>query len=374
MSERDPDIEFDFFEEPAPQEPSGREQGVRRGPRRPVRPPTGLAPLLRLVGLIAFAILLVVLLVFWIQSCRGENKRNAYEDYMQEVRTVARRSQNIGQQLNAAVTTPGIRQAALRRRLNGLAQQQLQIVRAADEIEPPGRLRGQHQSAVEALQFRVSGLRGLGSAFQATARTRNADLAAAQLADQARRLDASDVIWDDLFKEPSRRELRRQGIGGVRVPDSNFVKNPDLANARSMSDVWQRLQGARTGVVTGGVHGNGIVSVRVLPSRQELSRTSDTTIVATTDLAFEVRVENSGDSQEVRVPVTLTIQKTPTPIVKRQVIGLINPGEIETVTFRDIGQPPFGPRTSVRVEVRPVPNEKNKANNTAEYPVFFSIE
>ena len=52
------------------------------GPRRrapPIRPPQGFTPLLRLVGLIAFAILIVVLLVFWVQSCQGDAKKNAYQ-------------------------------------------------------------------------------------------------------------------------------------------------------------------------------------------------------------------------------------------------------------------------------------------------------
>jgi len=122
------------------------------------------------------------------------------------------------------------------------------------------------------------------------------------------------------------------------------------------------------------VHGNGIVRVRVLPSAQELSADEATKIVATTDLAFEVSVENSGDSQEVQIPVTLTIQKSPQPIVRKQTIDLINPGQTKLVVFRDIGQPPFGPQTPVKVEVRPVPNEKSKTNNTAEYQVFFSLE
>jgi hypothetical protein len=73
------------------------------------------------------------------------------------------------------------------------------------------------------------------------------------------------------------------------------------------------------------------------------------------------------------VPVTLTIQKSPQPIRKRQVIDVINPGETKTVTFRDFPQPPFGTRTTVRVVVEPVRGERNRGNNTAEYPVIFSL-
>ena len=47
-------------------------------PRGPIRPRAGFTPLLRLLGLIAFAILIVVLLLLWVQSCQEDKKRDAY--------------------------------------------------------------------------------------------------------------------------------------------------------------------------------------------------------------------------------------------------------------------------------------------------------
>ena len=373
MSERDTDFEFDFFEEQSTQDTATGARAVRRGPRRPIRPPAGVTPLLRLVGLIAFAILLVVLLIFWVQSCREEGERDAYADYMQEVGVLADRSDRIGAQLNNVLTTAGIRQADLESQLNGLAQSQQQIVDRAQELEPPGRLRNQQRAVVEALQFRVSGLRGLEEAFRRTARTRNADAAGRLLAAQTQRLVTSDVIWADLFRAPSRDELRRQDIGGVRVPGSDFLRNPDLGSSTAMKPIWQRIHGARTGGTPGGVHGNGIVSVTVLPEGTELSTSEETTINATSELAFQVAVENSGESQEVGVPVTLTIQRTPRPIVRTQTIDIINSGETKNVVFRNLPEPPFANPTSVQVEVRPVRGEQNRDNNTAEYPVIFSV-
>ena len=34
---------------------------------------------------------------------------------------------------------------------------------------------------------------------------------------------------------------------------------------------------------------------------------------------------------------------------------------------------PFGEQTTVKVDVDPVPGETNTANNTAEYPVIFTL-
>jgi hypothetical protein len=373
MSERDTsEIEFDFFEEPATTEAArpDREPRRPRRPRRPPGPPSGLTPLLRLVGLISFAILVVVLLVFWISSCRGEAKRDTYADYMGEVERIANQSEGIGTRLNNALTRPDIRRAELTQTLDGLAQQQEQLVGQAESIGEPGPMRTQHAQLIESLQFRVSGLHGIGDAF--SAQSRNATQAGQLLAAQARRLVASDVVWDDQFRDPAIQELRRQDIQGVQVPDSNFVQNPDLATATAMGAVWTRVRGGGGGGgVAPGAHGHNLVSVKVVGG-SVLSPDELNEIVATTDLAFEVTFENSGDSTETGVQVTLTIQKSPEPIVRRRTVDVTEPNQQERVVIGNISNVPFVTRTSLQVEVNEVPNETNLSNNTAEYPVIFS--
>ncbi|HEU6445600.1 MAG TPA: hypothetical protein VFL61_11130 [Gaiellaceae bacterium] len=375
MTERDTEIEFDFFEEPATREAARPEREPRRvrGPRRPPGPPSGLTPLLRLVGLISFAILVVVLLVFWISSCRGEAKQDRYQGYMQDVQEVADRSERIGNQLATALTRPDVRQAALVRTLDGFAQQQAQLVATAQAFDPPGPLREQDAHLVDALQFRVSGLRGLADAFGA--RSGNATQVGNRISTQYRRLVSSDVVWDDLFKDPAAAELRRQDLRGINVPDSNFVSNPDLGTARALSNIWERVRGQTPtdgGTATRpGSHGHNLVSVTVVGGSR-LNPNALNKIVATTDLAFEVVFENSGDSTETGIEVELTIQKETEPLTRTQRVDLTEPGEEVRVVFRNIQPVPFVQRTTLQVSVKPVPSEQNTSNNTAEYPVIFS--
>ena len=385
MSERDiDDIEFDFFDEPSDEEVTQRRRAVRpqrqqrpgpRGPRRPpMRPPAGLTPLVRLVGLIAFAILVVVLAVFWVQGCQSDKKTKAYRSYMSSVTSVAQASTQDGRALNDDLTTPGIKLADLIGKLNGLAQQEQQNVDRATSLDPPGHLREANQHVVEALQFRVNGLRGLSDALRSTASSKDAEKAGALLAQQAQRLVASDVVWDDLFKAPAVEILDQQGIHGVAPPDSNFVQNPDLASSRTFAIFWQRIHGAATGGTSPGLHGTGLVSVKALPSGTVLSTTTDTPVIASPSLAFQVTVRDTGDNQEVRIPVTLTIEKQGSPIVKRATIDVINPGEEKTVTFRSIDTTGvFGVRTNVKVKVGLVSGEAKASNNSATYPVIFSL-
>ena len=88
MSSHDDDnLDFDFFDDDATREApgAGRADAPQRppgggggggGPRRPqFQAPHGVTPILRLIGFVAFAILIVVLLVLWAQGCSGDKKR-----------------------------------------------------------------------------------------------------------------------------------------------------------------------------------------------------------------------------------------------------------------------------------------------------------
>jgi len=384
VTERDTDIEFDFFDEPETEEATERARTPRRpppgGPRRPVRPPAGVIPMLRLAGLIAFLILAAVLLVVLVRGCASSNKHDRYDSYISDVRGIASRSSATGKDLNATLAATGIKEAQLESKIRGYAAREQQSVAQARELNPPGPLRVEHDHLIEVLQLRASALSRLADAFRhtATAKASNATTSGRLIADQARLLVASDVNWDFYFREPTQRELENQGIRDIGgVPDSNIFPNPDLANTQAMMIVWQRVHGAATGGTTGGKHGNALGSVAALPDGKRLDPSgsaSDNEITASTDLAFRVTVEDSGEFQEFNVTVTLTIQKSPRSIVKKKKIPVINAGETQTVTFTNIDLTGlFGLPTTVKVDVEPVTGETNTGNNSAEYNVIFSV-
>ena len=383
MSEHDTDIEFDFFEDEPPTQESSRTERLipgrgPRGPQRPPRGPTNLTPLLRLVGLIAFAILIIVLLVLWVQSCQEASKEKTYKSYMGKVSEVAGSSQQVGRQLSQALLAQGRKEGQVEQRLASLARQEQLDVERAREITPPGTLRDEHDALIQALQFRVSGLGGLASALAATAKTKDATRAGSVLAGQMQRLLASDVIYDDSFKGPAEAELNRQGVtgtsasGGPLVPDSNFLQSSDLVTTQAMVTVLGKIRGGAVTPSQGGLRGTNLVSVKVQPNNQELSTTTTNTIIVRTSMTFQVTVEDSGDSQEANIPVTLTIQQASGNIVKHATIGFINPGEQKTVSFSNFPAVNFGVQATVKVEVQPVQGETKTDNNSADYPVIFS--
>jgi len=368
------DIEFDFFDESPTVESTPKKRkdsppGKRsRLPRRPPSPPGG-PQLYRLGVLIAAAILLAVIFILVINNCRGNQKQAAYEDYMDDATTVATASADLGKELNDQLTTPGIRLEALRSDIEGLRDQQAQILRQTQEIGPPGPLVEQQEALVETMQFRVNGLTGIARGLALVAQTSDPEESSENLARQAQRLVASDVVYSDAFKAATEAVLEQQGVTNISVPASVFVQNPELASPAFWTQTVQRLT---QGADATGPRGNGIVSVLVQPGGQELSRNSDNTVEVSEDLAFQVVVENSGSSQETQVKVTLLIRQQPR-ITKEQVIDVINPGETQRVTFSGFDNLAFSTQTTMLVTVEPVPGEQNSNNNSAEFPIIFTL-
>ena len=216
---------------------------------------------------------------------------------------------------------------------------------------------------LDSFDLRTNGLNGMAAAFE-TIPAKKATQAGNELAEQMQRLAASDVIWEDLFKDPTKKELANLSITGVNVPGSIFLANPDIATSASMKSVWQRIHGAATGGSTCSPRGTGIVSTKVLPSGKELSTTERNTIQTTQDLGFAVTVKNQGCAQEVGLKVRLSIQQSTSPIKKDATIDLLDPGDEATVEFRDLGLPPLDQATSLTAEVEPVPEEQSTTNNT----------
>ena len=366
-----PDIEFDFFDESPTVEEGEREAAPpRKGRKMPTRPPGGPTPsFLRLGLLIAGAILLAVVLVFWVNNCRGNQKKDKYSSYMKAVAEPATESAQVGKQLNTLLTTPNIKLTELRSQLEGLRQQQAQIVTNAGKLDPPGPLRDEQESLVEAMQFRVSGLNGLAVALGSVQGTPSTAVSGERLATQAQRLTTSDVVYQDLFKAGSIAVMGKEGVRGVPVPDSVFVQNPDFGSPTFWKQTVDRLT---QGPKSGGLHGSQISGVVVQPGNQHLSTTQDNTVQASDRLSFQVLVKNSGDSQETQVVVTLTIKQNPV-VRKTQTIAVISPGETKTVIFSDLPPPNFGTPVKVQVSVEPVTGETNTGNNTAEYSVIFTL-
>ena len=314
----------------------------------------------------------MVLLVFWVQGCQNDAKTDAYKDYMRNAAAIARASNGIGANLKNLVVTPGIKQAELSRSSTGSPTRSSRTSTARTTLDPPGHLREAHKQLIEALQFRVSGVRGLADAFASTSKNTDADKAGTALAEQAKRLLASDVVWDDTFRTPATQDPQRAGHQGRRRAAVAVRRATSTSSApATFSAMFKRMNGAATPTGTsGGLHGTGIVSTTALPQDSSLVRRRATTRSSPPRSSrSRSRCRTPETASRARSPVTLTIQKQGAPIKQTQTIDVINPGETKKVVFKNIDTTGvFGVRTTLKVDVQPVPPRRGSRTTASSTP------
>ena len=88
-------------------------------------------------------------------------------------------------------------------------------------------------------------------------------------------------------------------------------------------------------------------------------------------LAFDVKVQNGGDSEETDIGVTIAITDGK-KINVDQTIPRIAAGQSETVSIPITDKPDTGAVATVTVDIAAVPGEKNTDNNKATYQVAFT--
>lgn len=389
MSTYDDGSDLEFFEEPETQEAPGRPRRRIRsprggGPRRSSPPPPGAVALARLAGLVALAIVVVVGLVFWVDSCQGQSKHDEYAAYMDDIRPIAQNSASSLRDYQRQVTNPKLTLTDLESKLGLWSRQQQEYYDEALRLVPPASLQSAHQQVLATLQLRAIGLAGLANIL-AQSGTKSTDQVANQLSKQAQVLSASDILWADLFKLPATDTLRRVGVIGVSAPPSQIVTNPELITPHSFGEVYGGLRstsastggGGGSGTV-GGVHGSELVSTQAVSGGQSktLLASSQNTVTVAADLAFKVTFKNSGNSPERGVHVTLSVDVFQKQVyTKTETVASIAQGESQTVSFTNLQLPPsaFGANATVNVVVGKVPGEVRLDNNKASYAVFFSL-
>jgi hypothetical protein len=383
VSTHDDETQVEFFDEPETLEAPERQRRRMRpprpgGPRRPAPPPPGAVALARLAGFVALAIAIVVGLVFWVGSCQGKSKHDEYASYMNDLRPIALRSARAGTDFANALGSANLTLVGLQSKLQLWSKQQQQDYDDALVLRPPGPLQAAHQQALATFQLRAIGLTGLANAL-AEAGSKSTGDVANLLAGQAQVLTASDTVWRELFHLPATETLTSLGVKGVIAPPSQIVTDPEVISARSFGIVYQRLKAANTGgKPPSGVHGSMLVSTEAVEggNATTLSTSSPTTVHVAPSLVFKVTFTDSGNFQEVKIPVTLTVKVFGKKVLqKTKIVPSILSKQTTSVTFGNLGLPTsaFGATATVLVEIAKVPGEVRLDNNSGSYPVFFSL-
>ena len=121
-----------------------------------------------------------------------------------------------------------------------------------------------------------------------------------------------------------------------------------------------------------GLHGTGIDSVQV----GELTLTPDAAnrIAYGADTEFTVNFTNQGENDEVDVVVVLKIEGGPEPLRVQKNVASVPAGTAASATLGLDTPPPLDTPVTITVQVKPVPGEEKKDNNTTEYDAAFFRE
>jgi hypothetical protein len=382
VSTFDDETQVEFFDEPETLEAPGRQRRRIRppragGPRRPTPPPPGAVALARLAGFVALAIAIVVGLVFWVGSCQGKSKHDEYASYMNDLRPIALSSAQDGADFANSLSSQTLTVVGLQAKLQLWSRHQQQDYDDALRLRPPGPLQAAQQQALATFQLRAIGMTGLANVL-ATAGSKSEGEVASLLAGQAQVLSASDTVWRELFHLPATETMKSLGVRGVIAPPSQIVSNPELITARSFGIVYQRLRATNTGgKPPSGLHGSMLVGTQAVTGGKTITLTTSSPqkVDVASDLVFNVSFTNSGNFQEVKVPVTLRVSVFGKPVVQRKkVVDSILAQHTATASFGNLDlSGAFGGTAKVHVEIGKVPGETRLDNNSATYPVFFSL-
>ncbi len=361
---------FDDEEEEPYQEVTARSRRTgRRG-----RGPGSRSPLARVLIILAAVIVLVLVTSLAIKSCLDRKKVGEFHDYFDAVGNVAKDSDAIGKQLSGMLQNPnpGVRQS-LESKLGDFQAASDQIVARAKAIQAPDQFKQEDEWFIASMQVRSRGLNGLQPALLNALGAQDNQAGAAQVSEELLILLTSDVAYDEFFYQPCQQELKNEQINDVKVPESKFLADPNLASQQSAVSILEKLKGGPTAQVTG-LHGVALVSVKAEPSGMPLSADNQNSLKASGSLAFQVEVENQGEAAETNVPVSLTLTSPgqPTPQKVDGQIPTIAPNERKTIDLSGLAAD-AGPQVAIlKADCGPVPGETYLQNNSAQYKIVFS--
>jgi CARDB protein len=348
-----------------------------RGPARSRRPRAESASagerqtiLVRRAVAAGAGLLVLILLIVGFRGCLNARTDRAFRDYAADVRALMEESDSESEKLFRVLTRPkGGDALDIQNEINALSTDAEQLVERARNTDHPDELSGAQSWIVTALEFRRDGLNGIARRIPAALADKGRRPAIEGIAAQMQAFLASDVIYSqrallELQQKFQDRDLNERFQRSEFLPDLGWL-SPDTVESR-LSKISSAGQAA-----TPGIHGTGLQGVTTKPSGAALTEGGINRLAATSDLTFEVEVQNQGESEETDVGVSVSIRNDK-PVNIQQTISRIAPGDSQTVSIPISNKPTTGAVSDVTVEVAPVSGEKVRDNNKATYQVAFT--
>jgi hypothetical protein len=314
---------------------------------------------------------IVILLVVGINGCLNSRKDSAFRNYASDERSLVQGGQDLSKRFFATLSTPGKGDAlSIQTQVNAQRVDAEQLVQRAKGASHPGELSTANGWLVTAFQFRADAIAKIADLLPTALGDKGKRSAIDSIAGQMQAMLASDVIYLQRAIPALSSAFNKRSITET-FPAVRFMPDLGWLDPNSVQTRLAKLGGAAGQPVTPGLHGTSVQGVTAVPSGTALSTTGVNRITATNQLAFDVKVNNGGGSEEKDVNVSLTISGAK-KISVNQTIPRIAAGATSTISIPITQTPQTGSVDTLTVNVTPVPGEKNTANNKATYQVAFA--
>jgi hypothetical protein len=178
-------------------------------------------------------------------------------------------------------------------------------------------------------------------------------------------------MYREVFEVELAKLLTQRAIGGVTVPTSQFVADPEIATTVRVNKIVAALK--TTGNLQA-VHGVSLKMVVAMPDNKQIAQGGTYDLTQSQGLSFVVTVENQGTMDEIGVPVQVKLvsKSTTQPPVSAKIESLKAKGTA-TITIEGLTATAYGETATITITVGPVTGERFIDNNTITATVIFKL-
>jgi hypothetical protein len=321
--------------------------------------------MLRRLLALGAALVVLILIVLGVKGCLDARARGALSDYSRNVEQIVNETNQTSKRFFEKLEDPGgLSVTEFTGEVNADSSAVANYTARVEGLSAPGEMGSAQKSLELVYVLRSAAMEQIANKMRTALGEAGAPRATAAIARQMQKLLAADIIYESVTRPEIDGKLADNGIEGSDVPKSTFL--PDGTKWLDEGEVKTALgkvNGSTTETTTGGVHGLGLLGVRI--GETELVAEAPNSVVTEGTPEVEVEVQNQGESTENGVTVVVIANGKETT----QEIPTIEAGATESAVV-PLTPTPEG-ETTLEVEAEPVPGEQFAENNEATYTVNF---
>lgn len=321
--------------------------------------------MLRRLLALGAALVVLILIVLGVKGCLDARARGALSDYARNVEQIVNETNQTSKDFFGKLEDPGnLSVTEFTSEIDADRSAMANYASRIDGLSAPGEMSSAQKSLEVVYILRSAAMEQIANKMPTALGEAGAVKATAAIARQMQKLLAADVIYESVTRPEIDGKLADNGIEDSDVPKSTFL--PDGTKWLDEAEVQSALgkvNGSTTEATTGGVHGLGLLGVRI--GETELVAEAPNAVVTEGTPEVEVEVQNQGESTENGITVVVIANGKETT----QEIASIEAGSTGTAVV-PLTPTPEG-ETTLEVEAEPVPGEEFATNNEATYVVDF---